>query len=85
MALEGHITDHHYFQLKFLLELCKFGEKQLSQLEAKIRCLLAQVEPASVPPEDTVTAELATPGEGAEAPAAAQKSPLQTRVPYKLW
>jgi transposase len=83
LALEGHITDHHRFQLKFLLEFVQFGEKQLSQLEAEIRCLLAQVEPASVPPEDTVTAELAAPGTGAEAPATAQKSPLQTVV--ELW
>ena len=83
LALEGHVTDHHRFQLKFLLEFVQFGEKQLSQLEAEIRCLLAQVEPASVPPEETVTAELATPGAGAEAPTTAQKSPLQTVV--ELW
>jgi transposase len=83
LALEGHITDHHRFQLKFLLEFVQFGEKQLSQLEAEIRCLLAQVDPASVPPEDTVTAELAAPGAKAEAPATAQKSPLQTVV--ELW
>jgi transposase len=83
LALEGQVTDHHRFQLKFLLEFVQFGEKQLSQLEAEIRCLLAQVEPASVPPEDTVTAELAAPGAKAEAPATAQKSPLQTVV--ELW
>jgi hypothetical protein len=64
LALEGHITDHHRFQLKFLLEFVQFGEKQLSPLEAEIRCLLAQAEPVSVPPEDTVTAELAAPGAG---------------------
>jgi transposase len=80
LALEGHVTDHHRFQLKFLLEFVQFGEKQLSQLKAEIRCLLAQVEPAPVPAEDTVTAELAALGVGAEAPATAQKSPLQTVV-----
>jgi hypothetical protein len=51
LALEGQVTDHHRFQLKFLPEFVQFGEKQLSQLEAEIRCLLAQVEPAPVPPE----------------------------------
>ena len=74
LALEGHITDHHRFQLKFLLEFVQFGEKQLSQLEAEIRCLLA-VEPASVPPEDTVTAELAAPGAGRKLQPQPEESP----------
>src|SRR5260370_12764015 len=75
LALEGHITDHHRFQLKFLLEFVQFGEKQLSQLEAEIRCLLAQVEPASVPPEGTLTAELAAPVAEAAAPPPSHKNP----------
>jgi transposase len=83
LALEGHITDHHRFQLKFLLEFVEFGERQLSQLEAEIRRLLTQVEPGPVAPEGAATAEVAVPGAGAEAAARAEKSPLQTVV--ELW
>src|SRR5258708_20745511 len=83
LALEGHITYHHRFQLKSFLEFVQFGGKQLSQLEAEIRCLLAQVEPASVPPKDTVIAEFAAPGAEAEASATAQQNPLQTVI--ELW
>jgi transposase len=73
LALEGHVTDHPRFQLKFLLEFVEFGERQLSQLEAEIRGLLTQVEPEPVPPEGAGTEVLATP----------LKSPLQTVV--ELW
>jgi transposase len=83
LALEGHITDHHRFQLKFLLEFVQFGEEQLSQLEAEIRRLVTQLEPGPVPREGAVTAELATAAAGAEAVATAEKSPLQTVV--DLW
>jgi predicted component of type VI protein secretion system len=82
LALEGHITDHHRFQLKFLLEFVQFGEKQLSQLEAEIRRLLIQLEPGLVSSEGAVTAELATPSAGQEAVATAVKSPLQTVVEF---
>lgn len=41
LALEGHITDHHRFQLKFLLDFVEFGERQMSQLEAEIQCSCA--------------------------------------------
>jgi transposase len=82
LALEGHITDHHRFQLKFLLEFVQFGEKQLSQLEAEIRRLLIQLEPGLVSSEGAVTAELAAPSAGQEAVATAVKSPLQTVVEF---
>ena len=83
LALEGHITDHHRFQLKFLLEFVQFGEKQLSQLEAEIRCLLAQVEPASGPAGGHRDRRVGSSRRGRKAPATAQKSPLQTVV--ELW
>ena len=83
LALEGHVTDHHRFQLKYLLEFVQFGERQLSQLEGEIRRLITQVEPTSVQPEDAVTAELAAPGADAEAPATPETSPLQAVV--ELW
>jgi transposase len=79
LALEGHITDHHRFQLKFLLEFVQFGEKQLSQLEAEIRRLIVQLEPGLVSSEGAVTA---APGAGEEAMAKAVKSPLQTVVEF---
>jgi transposase len=83
LALEGHITDHHRFQLKFLLEFVQFGERQLNQLEGEIRRLINQVEPAVVQPEDAVIAELAAPGANAEALVAPATSPLQAVV--ELW
>jgi transposase len=84
LALEGHITDHHRFQLKFLLESVQFGEKQLSQLEAEIRRLINQVEPGLVSSDGAVTAELAAaPGTGEAAVATTVESPLQTVV--ELW
>jgi transposase len=82
LALEGHITEHHRFQLKFLLEFVQFGEKQLSQLEAEIRRLLIQLEPGLVSSQGAVTAELAAPSAGQEAVATAVKSPLQTVVEF---
>lgn len=79
LALEGHITDHHRFQLKFLLEFVQFGEKQLSQLEAEIRRLILQLEPGLVSSEGAVTA---APGAGQEAMTTAVKSPLQAVVEF---
>jgi transposase len=79
LALEGHITDHHRFQLKFLLEFVQFGEKQLSQLEAEIRRLILQLEPGLVSSEGAVTA---APGAGEEAMTTAVKSPLQAVVEF---
>lgn len=73
LALEGHITDHHRFQLKFLLDFVEFGERQMRQLEAEIQRLLNEVEPGPIAPESTAT----------EAPATPSKSPLQTVV--ELW
>lgn len=83
LALEGHVTDHHRFQLKYLLEFVQFGEKQLSQLEGEIRRLITQVEPTAVQPEDAVTAELAAPSAYAKPPATPKPSPLQAVV--ELW
>lgn len=83
LALEGHITDHHRFQLKFLLEFVQFGERQLSRLEDEIRRLINQVEPAAVQLEDAVTTEVAALGADAEAPATPATSPLQDVV--ELW
>jgi hypothetical protein len=83
LALEGQITDHHRFQLKFLLEFVQFGERRLSQLEAEIRRLITQGEPAAIRPEDATAAELAAPGAGTEVQAAPEKSRLQTLV--DLW
>ena len=79
LALEGHITDHHRFQLKFLLEFVQFGEKQLGQLEAEIRRLIIQLEPGLVSSEGAMTAG---PSAGKEAMATAVKSPLQTVVEF---
>jgi transposase len=79
LALEGQITDHHRFQLKFLLEFVQFGERRLSQLEDEIRRLISQAEPAAVQPEEAVTTELAAPGTGATP----ETSPLQAVV--ELW
>ena len=73
LALEGHITDHHRFQLKFLLDFVEFGERQMSQLEAEIQRLLHEVEPGPIAPESAET----------EAPATRLKSPLETVV--ELW
>ena len=79
LALEGQITDHHRFQLKFLLEFVVFGERQLVQLEDEIRRLITQVEPTTVQPEEAGAAELAAPGAGATP----ETSPLQAVV--ELW
>ena len=86
LALEGHITDHHRFQLKFLLEFMRFGERQLSQLEAEIRRLITQVEPTGIRPirpKDAAAAEVAALGVETEVQAAPEKSPLQALV--ELW
>jgi transposase len=37
LALEGHFTEHHGFQIKARLELVEFGEKRLRQWEEEIR------------------------------------------------
>jgi transposase len=86
LALEGHITDHHRFQLKLLLEFVEFGERQLSQLEAEIRRLVSQGEPEPVPREAPAMAERATPAAEAQIPtpaASPAKSTFQTVV--ELW
>jgi len=76
-ALEGHFTEHHRLQLKFLLEFVEFGEKQLSNLDSEIQLLLTpvQAEP-SVPQGD------GTLGESKGSPPHAT-SRLQTAV--ELW
>jgi transposase len=71
LALEGHFTDHHRFQLEILFEFLEFGETQLSKLEAEIRRLLTQVQQEPSRPD---------PLETAEATLAIQTSPLQTAV-----
>ena len=59
LALEGHFTEHHRLQLKFLLEFIEFGEKQLSNLDSEVQLLLTRVQPkASLPdPDDGALAE----------------------------
>ena len=56
LALEGHFTEHHRLQLKFLLDFVEFGEKQLSNLDSEVQLLLTPVpsEP-SVPNADDVS------------------------------
>ena len=71
LALEGHFTAHHRFQLEISFEFLEFGETQLSKLEAEIRRLLTQVQQEPSRPD---------PLETAEATLAIQTSPLQTAV-----
>jgi transposase len=75
LALDGHFTDHHGFQLKILFELLEFGEAQLQKLETEIRHLISQVEG----PSKAIQADTPVPAP----PSAAQKSQLQTAV--DLW
>jgi transposase len=74
LALEGHFTSHHGFQLKLLLEFVEFGETQLSKLEAEIHGLLTQLESPKPAASDTAVAET---------PPTTVTSPLQTAV--ELW
>ena len=60
LALEGHFTEHHGFQIKALLELVEFGEKQLCQLEAEIQSLLLLPEPEPHRPDGSAIAEVDT-------------------------
>jgi len=78
LALEGHFTEHHRLQLKFLLDFVEFGEKQLSNLDSEVQLLLTPVpsEP-SVPNADD--GKLA---QAKDAPPQG-KSGLQTAV--ELW
>jgi len=78
LALEGHFTEHHRLQLKFLLDFVEFGEKQLSNLDSEVQLLLTPVpsEP-SVPNADD--GKLA---QAKDAPPQG-KSRLQTAV--ELW
>ena len=59
LALEGHFTEHHGFQIQALLELVEFGEERLRQLEAEIQRLLLQ-EPEPCRPEGSAIAEVDT-------------------------
>jgi len=45
LALEGHITDHHRFQLRFLLDFVEFGERQLSQVEPEPERAATEAQP----------------------------------------
>ncbi len=72
LALDGHFTDHHGFQLKILFELLEFGEAQLQKLETEIRRLISQVEGPSKP----IQADAPVPAP----PSARQQSQLQTAV-----
>ena len=77
LALEGHFTEHHRLQLKFLLEFIEFGEKQLSNLDSEVQLLLTRVQPK---------ASLPDPGDGALAESKGsppQATSLQTAV--ELW
>ena len=42
LALEGHFTDHHRYQLEILFQLLEFGEAQLAKLETRIKQMIAQ-------------------------------------------
>lgn len=77
LALEGHFTGHHGFQLKILFQLLEFGEAQLEKLEAEIRRLITelQVPSKAAPAEPEVPGPAPTP--------AMEKSRLQTAV--ELW
>lgn len=44
LALEGHCTDHHRFQLQILFQFLEFGKSQLEKLETEIRRLIQKVE-----------------------------------------
>jgi transposase len=59
LALEGHFTEHHGFQIQALLELVESGEERLRQLEAEIQRLLLQ-EPEPCRPEGSAIAEVNT-------------------------
>lgn len=59
LALEGHFTEHHGFQIQALLELVESGEERLRQLEAEIQRLLLQ-EPEPCRPEVSAIAEVNT-------------------------
>jgi transposase len=74
LALEGHFTDHHRFELKILLEFVEFGETQLNKLEAEIDRLLTQRDSPRPDASDSAAAE---------APTSSTTSPLQTAV--ELW
>jgi len=60
LALEGHFTEHHAFQIRALLELVEFGEKRLCQSEAEIQRLLRVQEPESRRPDGSAIAEVDT-------------------------
>jgi transposase len=40
LALDGHFTDHHRFQLILLFDLLEYGETQMAKLESEIQRLL---------------------------------------------
>ena len=76
LALEGHFTEHHGFQIKALLQLVEFGEKQLCQLEAEIQRLLLRPEPEPHRPDGSARAEVDTEVDTSTPPT----SPLQRAV-----
>jgi transposase len=73
LALEGHFTEHHGFQIKALLELVEFGEKQLDQLETEIQRLLLLQDAESRRPESFAIGQV-------EPPSTPPTSPLQRAV-----
>ncbi len=44
LALDGHFTDHHRFQLILLFDLLEHGETQMAKLESEIHRLLNQAQ-----------------------------------------
>lgn len=44
LALDGHFTDHHRFQLILLFDLLEYGEAQMNKLESEIQRLLKQAQ-----------------------------------------
>lgn len=75
LALEGHFTDHHRFQIRVLLELLEFAERQVVKIEAEIRRLIAQIQDSQP--------NLSLPTLEAQPEAERAKSPLKTAV--DLW
>jgi transposase len=63
LALEGHFTEHHRFQLILLFDLLEHGETQMAKLESEIHRLLNQaqgLQPGASSGDEATTAETNT-------------------------
>jgi transposase len=94
LALEGHFTEHHGFQLQILFDLVEYGESQLEKLATEIRRLIMKVEQepfgAAEPKPEPMALESAQPKpsppaspETAETAPVPEKSRLQNAM--DLW